>query len=536
MSLEKITSFASDSFHHYLLPCLYWVGKQIIQLPSPLRSSWRSWNGAAEIAGRVMTISLGLGAAFLAIVTLKPSRVSTTPPPSPRRPDGGNRDSSNVLPNNTSSPQPAPGVAGLTPYAPPPPAEEKAVPPGAQKEEPAKLDPVVGLDPFLPPPVAPAAIPTAKAPSECVDGSDRTEEEKKETSKIPAAAEHGPLPAASPVLDSTSSAPHSPIGPTEPIAPPVLHPLSLSVFSKSRPTVQEMKASIEEHARELQALSEDLTQGLKSGDAEAAATFEKRAKHFNERLRIFQNLYGPFEKILGPDFPTLFPSVRHYKAEFAWMRDVVRGIIRVKGDGNCLFHSFVEQFRDVRDALIQVGVWKDQLLNHEFLRGSVSAWIKANLETDETLKMLVDQAIDTHLEAKYIEIPRERESEQSKLELASDPILGKELEIDVNAVLAALAKLSQEEAELEELKGPKKYAIYLSKIDNLGFFATFAEAYAMCKILNEKIGIRIQIETDGELRNAYDAFNEDAPIKLTLIFKGDHFDKGPARILSAQLA
>jgi hypothetical protein len=149
--------------------------------------------------------------------------------------------------------------------------------------------------------------------------------------------------------------------------------------------------------------------------------------------------------------------------------------------------------------------------------------MQLNFVRDQNLRNLLNQAISAHVQARKRDIPLQRESLLYKL-FSAEQLKQEGFEVDQDASMGEFEKLEAEENSLVAFEGPGKYKLYFDKFKEPGFFAAFAAAYSMCKILKEKIGIRVAVEPERQITTEYNAFNEDAPFLITLIFKGDHFD------------
>jgi hypothetical protein len=253
-----------------------------------------------------------------------------------------------------------------------------------------------------------------------------------------------------------------------------------------------------------------------------SSEYQELLVDFKRKIGNFYKVYSPYEKDFDRDH---FLNVKQYERILIELNDIARGIIRVKGDGNCLFHSFAKAFENmlVMSHLKRFQVWQGRFLNHGDLRVIVNAYMKEHYESDATLKNLIDDAIIAHVEAKKSDISLKKESEQCTLDNAQQ-LKNEGFEIDEEEVKFTLLSLEAEEKSLVDFEGPNKYQLYFTQFEELGFFAAFAAAYSMCKILEGQIGIRIAFEPKDQITTVYDAFNEKAPILITLVFKGDHFD------------
>ncbi len=295
---------------------------------------------------------------------------------------------------------------------------------------------------------------------------------------------------------------------------------SLSIVDPlAKPTFEELRKTIVGDVEKIHGnfdLCSTKLQSCKPGSSE----YQELIVDFKRKAGNFCKVYGPYEKAFDRNY---FLTVKQYERILIELNDISRGIIRVKGDGNCLFHSFVEAFTRLNPYLVQFEFWDAQFTSHEYLRGVVNAYMQENLELDLTLKLLIDDAIIAHVEAKKSDIALQKESEQYKLDFA-EQFKQEGFEIDEKAVRLKLEQLKEEESFLVDFEGPNKYKLYFDKFNEMGFFAAFAAAYAMCKILKDQIGIRIADEPKEKITTEYNAFNENAPILITLVFKGDHFD------------
>lgn len=257
-------------------------------------------------------------------------------------------------------------------------------------------------------------------------------------------------------------------------------------------------------------------QSCKPGSSDYQALIDD----FKRKAGNFFKVYRPYEKAFDASY---FLTVTQYERILIELNDISRGIIRVKGDGNCLFHSFTEAFTRMKAYLVQFELWDARFASHEYLRGAVKVYMQKHYESDATLKFLIDDAIIAHVEAKKTDISLQKESEQYKLDFAQQ-LKNEGFEINEEDVKLKLLTLEAEENSLEEFAGPNKYTQYFTQFNEQGFFAAFAAAYSICKILDNQIGIRIADEPKDKITTEYNAFNEKAPILITLVFKGDHFD------------
>jgi hypothetical protein len=325
-----------------------------------------------------------------------------------------------------------------------------------------------------------------------------------------------------PVNTSTSSEPNTLIGNT-PMPTDTFLTGSLSLvpdFDHSpRPNFDALSKTIAGDVEKIHQnfdLCSTKLQSCKPGSSEYLALIVD----FKRKAGNFYKVYGPYDKAFDRNY---FLTVKQYERILTELNDISRGIIRVKGDGNCLFHSFAEAFTRLKSYLVQFELWDARFTSHEYLRGAVNVYMQRNLESDPTLQLLIDDAIIAHLEAKKTDISLQKESEQYKLDFAQQ-LKEEGFAIDEEDVEFKLKQLQAEESSLVDFAGPNKYKLYFTEFGELGFFAAFAAAYAMCKILNDQIGIRIADEPKDQITTEYNAFNENAKILITLVFKGDHFD------------
>lgn len=239
---------------------------------------------------------------------------------------------------------------------------------------------------------------------------------------------------------------------------------------------------------------------------------EQFIDHFTTHLRGFEQRY---QALRGTkEARDTFQNLSVIKKSFLHMADIAHGIIRVPGDGNCLFYCIGQALQQMSRTNDLNGIWDDKFLNDQQLREHMVEWMKQNIDKDPALKKEIDGAITRFIDdKKRSDIPNLEANiaqftrEDNKQKAAED-----------EKTLQALRE------DLAKLQSTEKYPFYFEKINQPRFFAGDAEIYAATQIFG--VGFIVQKEYEGKIIEGFETvFNEQAPLKITVLYRNDdHFD------------
>lgn len=184
------------------------------------------------------------------------------------------------------------------------------------------------------------------------------------------------------------------------------------------------------------------------------------------------------------------------------------GEIRVPGDGNCLYHSFLLGLDFCHLAL-------PSITTDMTLRRGANEWLNKHKGKPEVQEFL-NEAIASYVDARKMQLNIERESESAIVNNAE--ALGV-AEQEIAASLQALGKIEGDLRELDQLDIP----LYLTLAAQDKFFGTIAEIYALSKLYNVSIKVKYLVagrEFDER------TFNPGQPKMVILRYKvgASHFD------------
>lgn len=239
---------------------------------------------------------------------------------------------------------------------------------------------------------------------------------------------------------------------------------------------------------------------------------ERSIDQFTTHMRGFEQRY---QALRGTeDARDTFQKLSVIKKSFLHMADIAHGIIRVPGDGNCLFYCIGQALKQMSRTNDLNGIWDDKFSNDQQLREHIVEWMRQNINKDPALKKEIDGAI-----TRFIDDKKRSEIPNLEANIAHFKRVGNE------------EKAAEDEKTLQALRGDltklqsvEKYPFYFEKINQPRFFAGDAEIYAATQIFG--VGFIVQKEYEGKIIAGFETgFNEQAPLKITVVYRNDdHFD------------
>jgi hypothetical protein len=281
------------------------------------------------------------------------------------------------------------------------------------------------------------------------------------------------------------------------------HPLTISITWATR-SQEEKRTAYAQDIHRLDELFSRLGTNLVELPSEAVAAFEQMVHTF---LRKYENC----ESFI-PGLSTVIQTIRGNRDTILYFALINKGIIINTPDrGNCFFHAAGEALEKlgIRDAF--------PLHDHVALRAKVVVWMRERLNTGR-LAEYINNSVETFLKDTQRRFNSDR---KGWIKLRDEEGLD---------VREALAATDREEAaflhEYRNLEHPVlRFEEYLSRMDQIGFFAGEAEFYAIAEMY--KVSVHVEVEYEGrppQYNRTFGAQYADPDRSITIIHvNGKHF-------------
>jgi hypothetical protein len=223
-----------------------------------------------------------------------------------------------------------------------------------------------------------------------------------------------------------------------------------------------------------------------------------------------------------------FFSLRQNIFSYTGPRIDPANIISSPPQGDCLFITAGRGLQMLKGSLVAhwpVGsTIPEGELNHDAFRAEVVAWMREHDEGE--LSQQIDAAIEAYKAAKLRHLNFELQSANATIDMINDEIYNDPQNGQLqNQLAAAMEQPALIEAQIREVEAVATHDDYFNLVQNVGFFASGAELYAISTMYHVQIKVVRMIgnrRVEGFDLPFHPEYGEPS---ITVVHKnGDHFD------------